>query len=257
MQHASRIFSILLGIAITFLLWPVAVPLGFGEVWWASQQAQSRPEPPRAKPEPKQPLVAPAPAPPQAEAPPSAPPKPLHAVEPAPPLPQPAQKPQDKAKPEHTAALNEKNKAGTPAQATEAKQYYRVTVRDGGTLQSSGVVVRLAGIAARDANATCKSANGKSWPCGATAKSALMRLIRARAVTCELPKQSAQKDVVARWPAPISPLGWCGKAGPSRKTLTSPRLPRRHRPPNRTSSGSGVARNEQPGGSLMRAVLVC
>ena len=198
MQHGSRIFSILLGIAITFLLWPVAVPLGFGEVWWASQQAQSRPEPPRAKPEPKQPLVAPAPAPPQAEAPPSAPPKPLHAVEPAPPLPQPAQKPQDKAKPEHTAALNEKDKAGTPAQPTESKLFYRVTVRDGGTLQSSGVVVRLAGIAARDANATCKSANGKSWPCGAAAKSALTRLIRARAITCELPKQSAQKDVVAR-----------------------------------------------------------
>jgi hypothetical protein len=32
MERASRIVSILLGIGITALLWPVAVPLGFGEV---------------------------------------------------------------------------------------------------------------------------------------------------------------------------------------------------------------------------------
>ena len=112
--------------------------------------------------------------------------------------PKPAQPPQADAAAEHTAALNEKDKAGTPAPPTEPKLYYRVTVRDGGTLQSGGAVIRLAGIAARDADATCKSANGKSWPCGAAAKSALTRLIRSRAVTCELPKQSAQKDVVAR-----------------------------------------------------------
>ena len=170
MKHASRIFSILLGIAITFPLWPVAVPLGFGEVWWASQKAQSQSD---TKP-------VPSAAPPQQVAPPPAPP------------------PQADAKAEHTAALNEKDKAGTPAPPTEPKLYYRVTVRDGGTLQSGGAVITLAGIAARDADATCKSANGKSWPCGAAAKSALTRLIRSRAVTCELPKQSAQKDVVAR-----------------------------------------------------------
>ena len=61
-------------------------------------------------------------------------------------------------------------------------------MRDGGTLQSGKVVIRLAGIAARPADATCKDAGGKSWPCGAAAKAALTRLIRARAVTCVLPK---------------------------------------------------------------------
>ena len=40
MERASRIVSILLGLGVTVLLWPVAVPLGFGEVWWASQKAQ-------------------------------------------------------------------------------------------------------------------------------------------------------------------------------------------------------------------------
>ena len=201
MQHASRIFSILLGIAITFLLWPVAVPLGFGEVWWASQKAQSqsdaKPVPSAAPPQ----QVAPPPAPPPQAAAPVPPPAPVpeqHAVEPSAATPKPAQPPQADAAAEHTAALNEKDKAGTPAPPTEPKLYYRVTVRDGGTLQSGGAVIRLAGIAARDADATCKSANGKSWPCGAAAKSALTRLIRSRAVTCELPKQSAQKDVVAR-----------------------------------------------------------
>ena len=199
MQHASRIFSVLLGIAITFLLWPVAVPLGFGEVWWASQKAQSqsdtKPVPSAAPPQ----QVAPPPAPPpQAAVPLPAPVLEQHVVEPNAATPKPAQPPQADAKAEHTAALNEKDKADTPAPPTEPKLYYRVTVRDGGTLQSGGAVIRLAGIAARDADATCKSANGKSWPCGAAAKSALTRLIRSRAVTCELPKQSAQKDVVAR-----------------------------------------------------------
>ena len=71
-------------------------------------------------------------------------------------------------------------------------------MRDGGTLQSGSVVIKLAGIAARDDEATCKGTNGKAWPCGAAAKAALARLIHARAVTCEVPKQSAAKDVVAR-----------------------------------------------------------
>ena len=62
MQHASRIFSVLLGIAITVLLWPVAVPLGFGEVWWANQKAQSqsdtRPVPSAAPPQQATPKTA-------------------------------------------------------------------------------------------------------------------------------------------------------------------------------------------------------
>lgn len=201
MQRASRIFSILLGIAITFLLWPVAVPLGFGEVWWASQKAQwqsdTKPVPSAAPPQ----QVAPPAPPPQAVAPLPAPatvPE-QHAVAPNAAAPQPAQPPQTDPAAEHTTALNENDKPAAPAPPQTVTQlYYRVTVRDGGTLQSGGVTIKLAGIAARDADATCKSAKGKSWPCGAAAKSALTRLIRSRAVTCELPKENAQKDVVAR-----------------------------------------------------------
>jgi endonuclease YncB( thermonuclease family) len=196
MEQASRIVSILLAIAVTILLWPVTIPLGFGEVWWASQKAQSQPEPPSPKPEVPQPATPPAP-PPQAEAQPPHPVPAQHAVEPAAGSPKPAQPPKANAKAEHTAALNEKDKAGAPAPQTVTKLYYRVTVRNGGTLQSGGIVIRLSGIAARAADATCKGEHGKSWPCGAAAKAALTRLIRSRAVTCELP-QSAQKDIAAR-----------------------------------------------------------
>ena len=96
------------------------------------------------------------------------------------------------------AARNEGDKTGAvapqglkpqPAAPQAAtKLYHRVSVRDGGTLQSGKIVIRLAGIAARDADATCKDKEGKAWPCGAAAKSALRRLIRGRAVACLLPK---------------------------------------------------------------------
>ncbi len=100
--------------------------------------------------------------------------------------------------PEQLAALNDNDKTGAVAPKPTTKRYYRVTVRDGGTLQSGKVVIRLSGIAARDAEATCKDANGKSWPCGAAAKAALTRLIRARAVTCALPKGGEQNVFDAR-----------------------------------------------------------
>jgi endonuclease YncB( thermonuclease family) len=181
MELASRIVSILLGVAVmVFVLWPVTVPVGFGEVWWASRQGQARPEPkpvtaPEKQPETK-PAASSAPAP--------------HAVVPSPsaPLAQPAA---GDAAGTKLAAIEQGDKTGAvtfqaPAPAT--KLYHRITVRDGGTLQSGKIVIRLAGIAARDADATCKDKNGKMWRCGAAAKAALTRLIRGRAITCVLPK---------------------------------------------------------------------
>jgi hypothetical protein len=53
MELASRIVSILLGMSVmVFVLWPVTVPVGFGEVWWASRQAAPAPES-KSKPKPK------------------------------------------------------------------------------------------------------------------------------------------------------------------------------------------------------------
>jgi endonuclease YncB( thermonuclease family) len=111
---------------------------------------------------------------------------PPHAVAPSETAVEPAATPRKQS--EQLAALSDKNQTGAVAPKDTIKRYYRVTVRDGGTLQSGKVVIRLAGIDARDADATCKDARGKNWPCGAAAKAALTRLIRSRAITCTLPK---------------------------------------------------------------------
>ena len=182
METASRIFSILLGAAVmVFVLWPITIPLGFGEVWWASRQAQTRVEtdPP------------PAPAPPlkpaESTEPPAASSAPVPTeLEPLPPA--------KAADPQQTATVE--TQAAAPPAAT--KLYRRVTVRDGGSLHADGVVISLAGIAAREADATCKGAGGKTWRCGAAAKAALAKLIRARAVTCTRSKSGEHKIVIAR-----------------------------------------------------------
>jgi endonuclease YncB( thermonuclease family) len=193
MELASRIVSIVLGAAVmVLLLWPITVPLGFSEAWWASRQAQSQARtPPAPRPQPDWARLPAPDAKPKAASPPPAPS--AHAVTPgvaAAPKPAPAagEKP---APPEQLAALKEQD-TGTVTPKETTKRYYRVKVRDAGTLQSGKVVIRLAGITAREADAACKDAAGKSWPCGAAAKTALTGLIRARAVTCALPKSGEQ-----------------------------------------------------------------
>ena len=78
------------------------------------------------------------------------------------------------------------------------KIYYRVIVSDSGTLEAGDVVIRLNGIVASKADAQCQDEKGKSWPCGAAAKTALRQLIRARAVVCDLPGPGEQKSFTAR-----------------------------------------------------------
>jgi endonuclease YncB( thermonuclease family) len=187
MEIASRIVSVVLGLAVmVLLLWPITVPVGFGEVWWASRQAQSRAKtPPAPRPQPEWARPASLPAPGAKPSAPSPTPTP-HAVMPNQAVPKPAEAPREQS--EQLAALTDQDKTGAVTPKDTTKRYYRVKVRDGGTLQSGKVVIRLSGIAAREADATCKDAHGKSWPCGAAAKAALTRLIRARAVTCVLPK---------------------------------------------------------------------
>ena len=78
------------------------------------------------------------------------------------------------------------------------KIYYRVIVSDSGTLEAGDVVIRLNGIVASKADAQCHDKQGKNWPCGAAAKMALRRLVRARAVVCDLPEPGEQKSFKAR-----------------------------------------------------------
>jgi endonuclease YncB( thermonuclease family) len=85
----------------------------------------------------------------------------------------------------------------------ETKRYFKMRVRDAGTLEAGllpkdTVVIRLEGIDTREADETCKKENGTSWPCGAKARAALTLFIRSRAVTCTLPQGGATKDFAAR-----------------------------------------------------------
>jgi endonuclease YncB( thermonuclease family) len=78
------------------------------------------------------------------------------------------------------------------------KIYYRVIISDSGTLEAGDVVIKLSGIVVSKADAQCHDKQGKNWPCGAAAKTALRRLIRARAVVCDLPEPGEQKSFTAR-----------------------------------------------------------
>jgi endonuclease YncB( thermonuclease family) len=135
----------------------------------------------------------------------------------------------EKAEAERLAALSSKN-AKDPAPAAPSvptKLYYRVTVRDAGTLQLGGTIIRLAGITARDSEATCKDKKGRKWRCGAVGKSALAHLIHGRAVSCELPKSGRPRDFPARCNVAGTDLstwvvreGWAVPADPPEPAFT-------------------------------------
>ncbi len=95
---------------------------------------------------------------------------------------QPAPEKTETAKTAESAAIVD---AQTP---TEKRLFYRVTVRDGGTLQAGQTLITLDGISGLEAGTRCKDANGRDWPCGTQARAALVRLIRGRAVRCDVPR---------------------------------------------------------------------
>lgn len=105
----------------------------------------------------------------------------------------------EKAEAERSAALQQKAATPTPR---ETKRYFKVRVLDAGTLEAGppaeAVVIRLEGIDTSEADETCKTESGKTWPCGAKARAALTLFIRSRAVTCAVPPGTATKDFAAR-----------------------------------------------------------
>jgi endonuclease YncB( thermonuclease family) len=104
----------------------------------------------------------------------------------------------EKAEAERSAL---QQKAATPI-PRETKRYFKVRVLDAGTLEAGppaeAVVIRLEGIDTSEADETCKTESGKTWPCGAKARAALTLFIRSRAVTCTVPPGTATNDFAAR-----------------------------------------------------------
>jgi endonuclease YncB( thermonuclease family) len=226
MEQASRIISVALGLAVmVFVLWPITIPVGFGEAWWARRQAQSQREAAAPKPVPAWQAMLPSEFKTPAPQPTSA----RHAVTSSgDSAPKPAAVPSEQPAPEQRAALTSKDQTGTIAPQDATKRYYRVTVHDVGTLQAGGVVIKLSDIAARDADATCKDDKGKPWRCGAVAKIALTRLIHGRAVTCALPKGGEHNVFLARCTVAGTDLsawlvrqGWATPREPSEPALAA------------------------------------
>jgi endonuclease YncB( thermonuclease family) len=141
------------------------------------------------------------------------------------PSPKPALLANERAEADRFAALKEKAEQAPPKSQAEPKLFYRVEVRDGGTLVAGEVVIKLAGVVPRAAGATCKDARGETWPCGAEARTALARLIRSRAVTCLQPPGD-KKSFAARCKVGATDLsawmvqqGWTEAAQPADPAL--------------------------------------
>jgi len=183
MSFASRIVTALLGLALIWYFWPFG---GNEEVVTPvappAKQLFTKPAAPAS------PAAAPKPAAPQPAASQTA-----HAIE----VPAPKKQPlaREKANAERLATLATEI---VPKPALKPKLYYRVVVRDAGTLEASGVVITLGGIKAYDADEECKDAKGRTWPCGARAHAALTMLIHGRAVSCKVPQSGKQKALTAR-----------------------------------------------------------
>jgi len=178
MSLASRIVTALLGLALIWYFWP------FG----GNREVVTPVAPPA-----KQLFTKPAAPASQAAAPKPAAPQTAHAIE----IPAPKKQPlaREKADAERLATLTTET---VPKPVLKPKLYYRVVVRDAGTLEASGVVITLDGIKAYDADEECKDAKGRTWPCGARAHAALTMLIHGRAVSCKVPQSGKQKALTAR-----------------------------------------------------------
>lgn len=198
MKTLSLLFSLLLGAAVLVIF---VQPWGALEkMWGPTATREAAPAKPLTPPEQTAAVEATPAKPPEAAAPQPAtpPPEAPKAAEPA--DPKAHLLAAEKAEAERNAALEQK--AATPL-PRETKRYFKVRVRDAGTLEAGllptdTVLIRLEGIDAREADETCKKESGASWPCGAKARAALIRFIRSRAVTCTLPQGGETKDFAAR-----------------------------------------------------------
>jgi endonuclease YncB( thermonuclease family) len=108
----------------------------------------------------------------------------------------------EQAEAERHAALHEKEHAVAP-RPSKTKRYFRVKVRDAGTLEvrfarSKTATISLEGIETHDADDMCARKGGTKWPCGAKARRALISLIRGRAIVCTLPPAGESDAFTAR-----------------------------------------------------------
>jgi len=183
MSFASRIITALLGLALIWYFWPfgggseVVTPVSPPGEQLFTKPASPAPQAATPKPAASQPAAS----------------QDAHAVQDQ------AAKPhllaREKADAERQAALTTET---VPKPVLKPKLYYRVVVRDAGTLKAEGALITLDGIQVHEADDQCKDSKGRAWACGARARAALTRLIRGRAVSCKVPSSGKQTTLTAR-----------------------------------------------------------
>lgn len=100
---------------------------------------------------------------------------PLQRVEPRPPLSEP------------------ERQAKAPAGPTV---FHRPVAVAAGVIQFDKLTLQIDGIEPEQAEKTCES-GGKSWPCGAVARTAFRNFLRARAVSCDMPDENTGSSATA------------------------------------------------------------
>ncbi|KAA0699419.1 hypothetical protein DTW90_08490 [Neorhizobium sp. P12A] len=89
--------------------------------------------------------------------------------------------------------------APAPQNATPGKtvQLVRPFSNRAGELTIGGRKIQLQGVLPTDPGRICVDDSGKTWPCGATARTALRMFLRGRTVDCDMPESAGQTDTVA------------------------------------------------------------
>ncbi|MEF0941946.1 thermonuclease family protein [Rhizobium sp. BR 362] len=82
-----------------------------------------------------------------------------------------------------------------PSDQTKPVELVRPFADRAGILTVGGKSVQLPGIIPTDTDRTCTGPNGKSWPCGAAARTAFRMYLRGRTVDCDLPNPNWQGTV--------------------------------------------------------------
>jgi endonuclease YncB( thermonuclease family) len=113
--------------------------------------------------------------------------------------------PDTKAPPTETAALtpqpekpaDEPAAIGQPNGALKPIDLSRPLAERAGILTVGGRSVQLAGIVPTDPERSCTGPNGKEWPCGTLARTALRSFLLGRTITCDVPDPAWKGAVTA------------------------------------------------------------
>jgi endonuclease YncB( thermonuclease family) len=109
----------------------------------------------------------------------------------------------------------------------QTERLFRPIVESAGLIRAGPGTLRLAGIDALAADATCGDGEAE-WPCGRMARSQLSRFLRGRAIECEVPRGAdsvpdearcrVAGDDIAEW---LVRRGWARPTGPAYREVAA------------------------------------